>query len=360
VKVLFTSPALFGAAGVYGGGERYAHRLATAVAARVERATLLAAADHDDEWTDGPLRVVARRPWTWVRGQRSNPLPRGLVREVAAADVVHCFQQHIVTTSLAILVGLALRKPVFATDLGGGGWDLSAYVDTTRWCAGLLHLSRYAQEVAGRAGNPADAVLLGGTDGPVARLGEDHGQVLYVGRLLPHKGADLLIEAAEPHWDVVIVGAPHDQQYEAELRRLAAGKRVTFLPLADDAALESAYAAAAVVVVPSRWRDRYGTESRVPELLGLVALEAAARGIPVVASDVASLPEIVEDGVTGLLFPSGDVTALRARVNALLADPARHHAMAHGAQARVSERFTWARAASVAVGAYERTLRGVA
>jgi glycosyltransferase involved in cell wall biosynthesis len=221
----------------------------------------------------------------------------------------------------------------------------------------LLHLSRYAQEVAGRTGHPADAVLLGGTDGPVARRGEDRGQVLYVGRLLPHKGADLLIEAAEAHWDVTIVGAALDQRYEGDLRRLAAGRRVTFLPTADDAALEAAYAAAAVVVVPSRWRDRYGNESRVPELLGLVALEAAARGIPVVASDVASLPEIVEDGVTGLLYPSGEVAELRARVNALLADPARRHAMGRAAQARVAERFTWAGAASVAVGAYERALR---
>ena len=357
MKVLFTSPALFGAAGVYGGGERYAYRLAQAVAARVERATLLAAADRDDEWSEGPLRVVARRPWAWVRGQRANPLPRGLARELAAADVVHCFQQHIVATSLAIAGGVVLRKPVFATDLGGGGWDLSAYVDTARWSAGLLHLSRYAQEVAGRTGHPADAVLLGGTDGPVARRGEDRGQVLYVGRLLPHKGADLLIEAAEAHWDVTIVGAALDRRFEGDLRRLAAGRRVTFLPTADDAALEAAYAAAAVVVVPSRWRDRYGNESRVPELLGLVALEAAARGIPVVASDVASLPEIVEDGVTGLLFPSGEVAELRARVNALLADPARRHAMGRAAQARVAERFTWAGAASVAVGAYERALR---
>lgn len=360
MKVLFTTPALFGAAGVYGGGERYAHHLAQAVAARVERATLLAAADRDDEWSEGPLRVVARRPWTWVRGQRANPLPRGLARELAAADVVHCFQQHIVATSLAIMAGVVLRKPVFATDLGGGGWDLSAYVDTARWCAGLLHLSRYAQEVAGRTGHPADTVLLGGTDGPVARQGKDLGQVLCVGRLLPHKGADLLIEAAEPHWDVVIVGAPLDQRYEADLHRLAEGKRVTFLPSADDAALEAAYGAAAIVVVPSRWRDRYGTESRVPELLGLVALEAAARGIPVVAADVASLPEIVADGVTGLLFPSGEVAGLRAQVNALLADPARRDAMGRAAQARVGAQFTWARAASVAVGAYERALRGAA
>jgi glycosyltransferase involved in cell wall biosynthesis len=358
VKVLFTSPALFGAKGVYGGGERYAHRLARAVAGNVERATLLASADRDDEWTDGPLRVVARRPWAWVRGQRANPLPRGLVAELVAADVVHCFQQHIVATSLAILAGRVFRKPVFATDLGGGGWDLSAYVDTARWSAGLLHLSRYAREVAGRTGNPADAVLLGGTDGPVTRQGEDRGQVLCVGRLLPHKGADLLLEAAESHWDVVIVGAPLDPRYEADLRRLAAGTRVTFLPSADDAALEAAYGAAAVVVVPSRWRDRYGTESRVPELLGLVALEAAARGIPVVASDVASLPEIVEDGVTGLLFPSGDAAALRAGVNALLADPASRLAMGRAAQVRVAERFTWARAAAVAIGAYERALRG--
>ena len=104
----------------------------------------------------------------------------------------------------------------------------------------------------------------------------------------------MLIEGADLSWDVVICGRAHDDRYFADLKKLAEGKRVTFLLSASDEDLDSQYSRAAVVVVPSVGKDRYGGTTDVPELLGLVALEAAAHGVPVVASAIASLPEIVE------------------------------------------------------------------
>ena len=355
MKVLLTSPALFGDAGVYGGGERYATELARAVAARAGAATLYAAGRADATRTEGPLTIVTRRPWMHVRGQRSNPLPRGLWRAVRQADVVHCFQQHIVLTSAALAMARARGIPRFATDLGGGGWDISGYVDTTAWCTGLLHLSRYAASAAGREKDQRDAVLYGGSGGVPART-RDGRTVLFVGRLLPHKGPDVLVEAAAPDWEVVLCGRSYDERYRGDLEALAAGKKVTFLLSASDQELESAYADAAVVVVPSVATDRYGRTTHVAELLGLVAIEAMARGIPVVASRVASLPEIVADGVTGLLVPPGDVAALREAVRGLLADPIRRATMGQAGRRRASEKFTWAAAADVAVAAYTRAL----
>jgi glycosyltransferase involved in cell wall biosynthesis len=362
VKVLFTSPALFGAGGVFGGGERYALRLAGAVAERLGGATLLAAAHEEVDTTRGALRIVARRPWRWVSGQRANPLPSGLARAVGRADVVHCFQRHIVMTSAALVTGRLRSRPVFITDLGGGGWDISAWTDTSRWAAGMLHLSRYAQEVAGRAGRTEDRIIHGGADagapdysaGPAAGAGP--GSVLFVGRLVPHKGADVLIAAARAEWEVRIIGSPLDQGYVAELRALAAGKNVTFVADAGDDALEAAYAGAAVVVVPSLERDRYGGTTRVAELLGLVALEAAARGLPVVASRVASLPEVVEDGHTGRLVDPGDAAALRRAVDSLLADASLRRRFGAAARERALSRFTWEAAAEVAIDCYRRAL----
>lgn len=357
MRVLFTSPALFGEPGVFGGGERYAACLARAVAGRTGGATLLAAAERDEERQDGPLRVLARRPWCYIRGQRTNPLPRGLWEAMRGADVVHCFQWHIAMTTAAIFAGRLRRAPVFVTDLGGGGYDLSGYVDTARFARGLLHLSSYARDLTGRAGSPHDAVLYGGSDGPRERARGGPG-VLFVGRLLPHKGVDVLLEAAETDWEVELVGAPLDARYCDDLHQLAAGKRVSFRGAVSDAELEQAYARAAVVVVPSVYRSRYGQETAVPELLGLVAIEAGARGIPVVASRVASLPEVVEDGVTGLLVPPGDPAALRDAVGALLRDPAQRERLGRAAQHRVSDRFTWDRAAEVALAAYGRAPGG--
>lgn len=297
--------------------------------------------------------MIVRRPWLHVRRQPHNPLPRRLWRAVAGADVVHCFQQHIVLTSAALAMARLRRIPAFVTDLGGGGWDISGYVDTTAWTAGLLHLSRYAASAAGREADARDAILYGGSGTGAARH-QDGRTVLCVGRLLPHKGADVLVEAAEPAWEVVLCGRSHEPRYFDDLKALAAGKQVTFLLSASDRELDEAYARAAVVVVPSVATDRYGRTTQVTELLGLVAIEAMARGIPVVASRVASLPEIVEDGVTGLLVPPGDPAALREAVRGLIADPIRGATMGQAARRRAAERFTWSAAAEVAVAAYTK------
>ncbi len=351
MKVLFTSPALFGEDGVFGGGERYALELARAVADALGGATLYAAGARDAERREGALRIVTRRPRTLVRGQASNPMPRGLWPEVRRADVVHCFQHHIVLTSTAIGMARVAGRPVFVTDLGGGGWDVSAYVDTRRWCAGLLHLSRYAAGLAGRQDLPADRVLYGGARAPGLERADD-GTVLFVGRLLPHKGPDVLLEAAERTWKVVVCGRVADARYRADLATLAHTKDVTFVEDASDAALEALYRKAAVVVVPSTDVDRYGNHTAVAELLGLTAIEAAARGIPVVASDLASLPEIVEHGVTGMLVPPHDPHALRETVADLLEWPERRRALGKVAAERAAERFTWSAAAATAIGAY--------
>ena len=76
------------------------------------------------------LRVrTVGRPWL-VAGQRANPFSLRVLREIARADVVHCHQQHILMSSTAAIAARALGRRVFCSDLGGGGWDVSAYVST--------------------------------------------------------------------------------------------------------------------------------------------------------------------------------------------------------------------------------------
>jgi D-inositol-3-phosphate glycosyltransferase len=106
--------------------------------------------------------------------------------------------------------------------------------------------------------------------------------------------------------------------------------------------LSTYYRAADVVLVPSR-----------SESFGLVALEAAACGIPVVASDVGGLRSVVRDGVTGLLVPSRDHEAFARAVRGLLADPPRAIAMGTCAAERASA-YSWRATARAVREAYDR------
>jgi glycosyltransferase involved in cell wall biosynthesis len=344
VRVVHITPALFGAGGVFGGAERYTFELARHMA-RVTPTTLVAFADRPDRFTtpDG-LRVTVLGPAWRVRGQQFNPLHPGIVRAVAAADVVHCHQEHVLASSLTALLGRVGGRRVFCTDHGGGGWDLSAYVPTARWYHGHLFQSRFASEVVGRADWPSTRLIYGGVDTDLFRPDPAVPReplVAYVGRLMPHKGVNYLVEALPPGLSLELVGRPYDPRFAAELHRLAAGKPVRFRHDCDDAELVRAYRRAACVVLPSVYRPLTGGETRVPELLGQTLLEGMACGAAAICTNVASMPEVVADGQTGFVVPPNDPAALRAKLEWVRDHPPEAARMGEAGRRRVLDRFTW-------------------
>jgi D-inositol-3-phosphate glycosyltransferase len=172
-----------------------------------------------------------------------------------------------------------------------------------------------------------------------ARLGLPGERVLlFVGRIQPLKGLDLAVKALAEVDDAVLwaVGGPSGAEGPAELDRvqelaadLGVEERVLILPPRPHHELADYYRAADVCVVPSR------TES-----FGLVALEAAACGTPVVAASVGGLRSIVVDGETGFLVEGRDPLEWATAVALLLDD--RDLAASMGAQASVrSGRWSW-------------------
>src|SRR5262249_30424111 len=148
---------------------------------------------------------------------------------------------------------------------------------------------------------------------------------LYVGRLQAHKGPDVAIRilaeavARDPETsrDLVlgIVGGPSGNDGEADrlialADALGVGEPLVLVPPQSQRRLADFYAAADVVLVPSR-----------SESFGLVALEAAACGTPVVAAAVGGLRTIVEDGRTGFLVEGHDAAEHAERVLRVLRDP---------------------------------------
>jgi len=346
LRVLHIVPALFGPRGITGGGERYAYELARHMAHTVPT-TLLTFGDSPVEEMHGELRVrVVGPPW-YVRGQRLNPFALSIFPEISRADIVHCHQQHVFASSMAALFGRLARRHTFVTDLGGGGWDVSAYLSTDRWFRGHLHISEYSIRISGHAGNSSVHVILGGVDtekfSPQTGREEDNSEtpIVFVGRLMPHKSVHTVIDAAPPEMPVEIIGPKGEPRYFDFLRERSQGKRVTFRHDVGDEALVATYRRALCVVLPSVYRTIYGAESTVPELLGQTLLEGMACGVPVIGTNVASIPEVVEDGVTGFLVPPDDPAALRGRLLWLRDNPAGRRALGAAGRRRVLERFQW-------------------
>ena len=175
-------------------------------------------------------------------------------------------------------------------------------------------------------------------------------RVLAVARLLPehaYKGIDTLltvwpkVQESVPQAELQIVGdGPGRPRLEADARRLGLDGHVQFSGALDDGALAHAYGEAAVFALPVR--TTVGTQAG-GEGFGLVYLEAAAAGLPVVAGNGGAIPEVVRDGETGLLVdPRGPDEVARAIVR-LLRDPELARRMGEAAQRRALEEFSFER-----------------
>ena len=355
MKVVHLTPALFGADGIVGGGERYAFELARHMASRVPT-TLVTFGDPARRERVGPLDVCVLGGAWYVRGNRVNPVHPRLFAALRDADVVHCHQQHVLSSSAAALWCRARRRRVFVSDLGGGGLDVSGFVSTDGWFHGHLHLSDYSRRIYRHEQLSTARVISGGVDvdkfspdGSVVR----NGGALFVGRLLPHKGIDDLIRGLPPDMPLTVVGPHPDPETAAALVRLAAGKAVVFKKGLNDAQLVHEYRSARCIVLPSVYRSSIGTETTIPELLGQTLIEGMACETPAICTSVASLPEVVDDGVTGFVVPPNDPAALGDRLAQLRRDPGRAAAMGKAARARVRERFTWDRVVQRCLAAYE-------
>jgi glycosyltransferase involved in cell wall biosynthesis len=305
---------------------------------------LVAFGERSCESTIGNLRVrVLGNPW-FVRGQRSNPVAMRVLPELCSADVVHCHQGHILGSSLAALFCRMMGRRVFVTDLGGGGWDVSAYVSTERWYDGHLHLSEYSRTGYGHRNKPFAHVISAGVDldrfSPSAHVARTGG-VLYAGRILPHKGIDVLVRAMPPDLPLWVIGREADSRYLGDLRKLGTGKQILIKNDCSDRDLVDAYRKALCVVLPSVERTLYGLPGASPELLGQTLLEAMACGAPVIGSSIGGIPEVITEGVTGFLIPPGDVEGLRNRIQWLRANPEEAAKMGDAGRRSVAEKFTW-------------------
>jgi len=180
--------------------------------------------------------------------------------------------------------------------------------------------------------------------------------LLFVGRLQPLKRAEVAVRALAAMGgdaQLVIVGGPsgpdadaYRWRLEAEVEDAGVEDRVSFVEPQPHELLSTFYRAADVCLVPSR-----------SESFGLVALEAAACGTPVVATAVGGLTTLVDHERTGYLIDDGDPAAFAEAISRVLDDPLGAERMASEAVLR-ARRYTWARSAAVLGATYEELTVG--
>lgn len=147
--------------------------------------------------------------------------------------------------------------------------------------------------------------------------------LMFAGALGAHKGIDVLIDAwagIDPTIPLVLAGLPSPDSPAVFPAGVIVAKDVPH----DE--VVRGWAHCLIAVVPSRW----------PDPSPLVALEAMAAGRPVVASAVGGLPDLVVDGMTGILVAPGDTAALREGIRQLLINPARREAMGRAGRQRAN------------------------
>lgn len=162
--------------------------------------------------------------------------------------------------------------------------------------------------------------------------------ILFVGRLEPLKGVDRLINAVASlenaaTINLTVVGGDDNSTEKARLQAVASrmklNSQVNFVGAIDQSELPIYYNAADVCVMPSYY-----------ESFGLAALEAAACGTPVVASEVGGLPAIVQDGETGYLVPVKRADVMAEKLCHLLSDDLARHRMGTAARNH-AETLSW-------------------
>lgn len=354
LRICHVSPTYFSPESLVGGGERFAEELARAMASRAE-VKLVSFGPRAFRERPGPgyERVILK---SWSR-RKMAPFSPLLWRELRGADVIHCYQYFVLPTFLSALLGRLQGSRVFVSDLGGGAWTPGFHVDQSRWLAAHLPISQYAaRSLPGR--NQRRHVIYGGVDPeryPMRPRCEHDGSVVFLGRILPHKGIHFLIAGLPPAVPLHVIGPAADPVYLGRLHALAEGKNVRFHHELSDAAVISFLQRAMALIHPTPVDADGSAGAR--ELFGLALVEAMACGCPVIASQSASLPEIVVAHETGLLVPSNDPGAIAAAIEHLAADRGLWQRLARGARERVEASFTWQHVVDRCLSAYGEELR---
>jgi len=345
-----------------GGAENYSWNLSVKLSQLNNTVTLFVNSEKTEEqYLSKNLKI------TYLKSMISpvdpgNPFSVKLVRELAKEhyDVIHVHQLFSFFNISSSLIGRIRKTPTILTD-HGGGWRLAAMPHicaefpsafaavsyfSLRW---MLHF----------APKKASCVIYGGVDTNVfypdnnvdelkRQLNLESSRIiLCLGRVLPHKGIDILIRAFRflpTDVNLLIVGPVSDYEYFTHLKALSnrfCPKKVIFTGYIKSSELREYYNVCDIFVQPSVYYDYQRRFHRFSELLGLTKFEAMACEKPVIVSRVGGLPEKITEGIHGYVVEPGNSKKLADSINSLLSDSALMKKMGHTGLLFVQKHLTW-------------------
>lgn len=377
---------------VIGGLGRHVHHLATALADAGHEVLVLSRQPFDTDpashpTTDGVhegVRVIAaaqdphefefgRDMMAWTLAMGHAMVRAGLaLRDGWAPDVVHAHDWLVAHPSIALaeFFDAPMVSTIHATEAGRhSGWVTGPVNRQVHACESWLARASDALIACSASmareiddlfapGLPPISVIPNGIDSsrwPFARRRPHHGppELLYFGRLEYEKGVHDAIAAlprirrTHPGTTLTIAGDGTQEAWLAEMaRKHKVFRCVRFVGRAEHDNLLRLLHRVDVAVLPSHY-----------EPFGIVALEAAAAGAPLVTSNVGGLGEAVIDGQTGLSFPPRDVASLAGAVRAVLDDPAAAQKRALAARKRLTAEFDWRTVADRTARVYRAATR---
>jgi glycosyltransferase involved in cell wall biosynthesis len=328
MKVVHIAPTYFDDSSVIGGGERYPTELALWMS-KVADTTLVSFSAQRRTYRQDNLKVEIYPVKRFIHGNKVNPLAFRYLRSIRDADVIHIHHLHTLVSDMACLVSHVLGKRAFVTDYGGGGsFTLNRRLPVFQSYQNAIAYSQFGLDFLPPALREKAVLIKGGIDmqkfcpnGSAKR----EKKILYVGRILPHKGIDYLIEGFRllNHSDYVlrIIGRVYNEAYYQYLRQLAAGLSVDFVHDADDQRLISEYRTAVLTVLPSVHTSYDGNYTPIPELMGFTLLESQACGTPVLCTDAGAMSEFVDHGRTGFVVQQNSVGAMTEALDRFITTP---------------------------------------
>jgi glycosyltransferase involved in cell wall biosynthesis len=309
----------------------------------------------------GGLPIIWRKSWL----ARFQMIPFILVHTLAVAryardcDVIHA--QWTLSAGSAWLARFLHRRPILVT-LHGSDIFQAAHMWPGSWltcrvlrgCDHIIAVSQALAEATTQIGIPRASITVvpDGVDLTHFTSSSSDRQeplILYVGSLIKRKGVVYLLEAmasivrAYPSCRLVIVGGgPERPSLENVASNLDLNEQVTFAGSQTPDQVLNWMQRAKLFVLPS-----------VEEGLGVVLLEALACGIPIVASHVGGIPEVVTPDV-GVLVPPADANSLAEAIGQLLGDDHQWAQMSANARARAENHYDWHQIAAQFITIYER------